>query len=212
MTMPSVSSVADVLGLWGADGRLTPPLRPIVGAPEPVVGRVVTVQVRVGGTGKGFAPLYDVLSRDLTDCFVVVAGAQHVPGAVWGEILTLAARQQHARGVLVHGWVRDVPDLTMLGVPVYALGDHVAGPNGLAHVVGVDVDVSIDDILVAADDHILADATGCARVRANELDAVVAAAQRYTDGERQVAQALAGGEPLASAYRHKKSVVDELRR
>lgn len=212
MTLPSVSSVADVLALWGDAGSLTPPLRTIVGATEPVAARVITVQMHRSGSGDGFAPLYDVLSTDLSHCFVVIAGAQHVPGAVWGEILTIAAQLQHASGVLVHGLVRDIPDLVGLGLPVYALGETIAGPSGLAHVSAVGVDVVVDDVRIGADDHVLADATGCVRLRANDFDAVIEAACRYTDGERQVVEALAGGEPLTSAYRYKKSVVDELRR
>jgi regulator of RNase E activity RraA len=212
MSIPSVSAIADVLALWDDDGWLTPPLRPIVGAPEPIVGRALTVSINPAPQGEGFGAMYDVLSNDLSGRVVVVAGAEGLPGAMFGEILCSAAKQQGVAGVLVHGWVRDRPDLERLGVPVYASGEQVAGPNGWAQIRGVDVDVRVADVDVAAVDHIVADCTGVVRVRDGRLDEVLDAARRYAAGEALVAEALAAGEPLISAYRHKKAVVDELRR
>ena len=207
-----VSAVSDVLALWGDDGWLTPPLLPVVGAPAPMAGRVVTVEIHIGDAGGGLSPLYDVLSADLAGCVVVIAGGAQAPGAVWGEILTLAAQQRGASAVLVDGYVRDVPELTSIGLPIYALGARVAGPGGRAHVTEVGVDVTIGGVAVSPDDRVIADGTGCVRVRADRFSDVIAAAARYVEGERDVVEALASGESLDSAYRFKKSVVDELRR
>lgn len=212
MTIPSVSAISDVLALWDDDGWLTPPLRPVVGAPAPVVGRALTVSINAAPQGEGFAAMYELLSNDLTGRIVVVAGAEGLPGAMFGEILCTAAKQQGVSGVLVHGWVRDRPELERLAVPVYASGEQVAGPNGWAQIRGVGIDVRVDGVDVAATDHIVADSSGVVRVRNGRLDEVLDAARRYEAGEALVAEALAAGEPLSSAYRHKKTVVDELRR
>jgi len=212
MQVPSVSAVSDVLALWGDDGWLTPPLQPAVAASSPVVGRAVTVLLEVADAGAGLAPLYDVLSSDLRDCVVVIAGAADAPGAVWGEILTLAAQRQGAVGVLVDGFVRDVPDVAPIGMPLYSRGERVAGPNGRAHVAAVGGEVMIGGVAIAPDDRLVLDDTGCVRVHAAQLADVIDAATRYTEGERQVVEALQSGETLDSAYRFKKSAVDELRR
>jgi 4-hydroxy-4-methyl-2-oxoglutarate aldolase len=209
---PSVSAIADVLALWGLDGWLTPPLRPMVAASAPRIGHVRTVAMTVGPTGRGLSQIYGVLSQDLTDCFVVVAGAGDVPGAVWGELLTLAADQQHAAGALIDGWVRDRTDMTTIGLPVYALGEAVAGPQAVAHIAGVDVDVRIGSVDVSATDFVVVDDSGAVRIAADQVADVIDAARRYGDAERLVAQALHDGEPLSSAYHHKKTIVDELRR
>jgi 4-hydroxy-4-methyl-2-oxoglutarate aldolase len=184
----------------------------MVASVAPRIGHVRTVAMTVGPTGPGLTQIYDVLSHDLTDCFVVVAGASDVPGAVWGELLTLAADQQHAAGALVDGWVRDTTDMTAIGLPVYALGVAVAGPQAVAHITGVDVDVRIGSIDVLASDFVVVDDSGAVRISADQVGDVIDAARRYGDAERLVAQALRDGEPLSSAYRHKKTIVDELRR
>jgi 4-hydroxy-4-methyl-2-oxoglutarate aldolase len=135
-----------------------------------------------------------------------------VPGGIFGEILACAAQQQGALGALVDGSVRDVPALTQFGLPVYASDQRVVGPNGRAHIIAVDDAVTIACTTIAADDHVVADATGCVRIPASDFDDVMQAAQRYSAAEDLVVQAMREGQTLATAYLHKKSIVDELRR
>lgn len=209
-TVPPVSALADVLALWQRDGWLTPPLSPVVGAAEPVQGRARTVQLVAGDSGPGLAPLFDVLSNDLTGQVLVIAGALAVDAAVWGEILTAAAQQQGAVAVLVHGAVRDRPDMQRLGLPVYAALERAVGPNGTAHVASIDEPVQIDGTTVTPGDIVVVDPTGCVRI-AGDAAAVLDGAARYAAGEQRVVAAIAVGSALTSAYLYKKSIVDELR-
>lgn len=206
-----VSAIADVLALWGRDGWLTPPLRPVVPAAAPRLARVRTVEMASAPAGAGLGPVYDLLSKDLTDEVVLVAAAD-VAGAVWGEILATAAAGSGATAVLVDGRVRDAPDMQALGLPVYAVDHCVVGPAGAGHVVTTDEPVTVGSVLVAPGDHVVVDATGCVRIAAADLDDVLAAAARYAAAEDAVLDALVRGEPLTAAYQHKKSIVDELRR
>jgi regulator of RNase E activity RraA len=207
---PPVSAIADVLALWRRDGWLTPPLAPVVAPAQPTIGRVQTISVEVGRTGPGLAAIYDVLSSDLSNCFVVIAGAETLPGSMFGEILALSAQQCGALGVLIDGNVRDVPAMEAVGLPVYGSGRCVVGPSGLAHVVAIGEPVEIAGVTIGTDDHIAADASGCVRLTPADLDDVLDAAARYATAEDRVVDALRRGEPLATAYRHKKSAVDEL--
>ncbi len=207
---PPVSAIADVLALWGLDGWLTPPLLPVVPAPVSVSGRALTVQLVHDESGPGLSPIYDVLSSDLRGRVVVLAGARAVPGAVFGEILAGAARQQGATGVLVDGWVRDRADMVTIGLPVLAAGERLVGPNGAAHLMSVGEPVSVDGVAVQTDDVIVIDPAGCVRVRADLADQVLDAATRYAAAEMLVARSLASGEPLADAYRHKRALLAEI--
>jgi len=211
-TIPPVSAIADVLSLWGRDGWLTPPLRPVAAAARPTLGRVRTVTIEAAQSGPGLTSIYDVLSDDLSGRFVVVSGATPVGGAVWGEILLLAARQSGAFGVLVDGAVRDRPAMEAVGLPIYASDQRVVGPQGLAHVVAIDAYIAIDDIGIDPSDHVVVDETGCVRVRHDELGEVLDAAAKYAAAEDLVLLALREGEPITSAYQYKKSIVDDLKR
>ena len=210
--VPPVSAIADVLRLWGIDGWLTPPLRPVVAAVQPIIGTVMTITIVAGDTGPGLAPVYSMLSHDLTGRFIVIGGGAEVSGAVWGEIMSTAAAANHANGVLVDGFVRDCSSMTAVGLPVYATDECVVGPNGTAHVVEVGGAVSIGGVAIDPHDSIVVDQTGCVRIPHALLDEILEASARYAAGEERVVEALGAGQPLTSAYLHKKTVVDELRR
>lgn len=210
--IPAVSPIADVLALWGMDGWLTPPLLPVVAAVSPVVGRVSTISMVSAAAGQGLGAVYDVLSGPLTGRFVVIGGATAVAGAVFGEIMATAALASGASGVLVDGSVRDTTAMAAIGMPVYAASQCVIGPNSAAHAVATGESVTIADVVVADGDFVIADSSGCVRIPAASFDDVISASRRYEDAEDAVLHALQGGEPMTSAYRYKKLVVDELRR
>lgn len=212
MTLPApVSAVADVLALRGADGWLTPPLRPLIAAPTPIAGKVRLVTVDHAPTGPGFGALYELLSNPLDSHFLVISGARSVPGAVWGELLTFAAAAHGAAGVLIDGSARDRPALAQIGLPIYAFDEQVVGPAGMAHVRAIDEAVEIGGVAIELGDTIVADETGCVRIGASMADEVMDGALRYAAAEMQVFEAMRAGTPLTEAYIHKKTVVDGLR-
>jgi 4-hydroxy-4-methyl-2-oxoglutarate aldolase len=211
-TIPPVSAIADVLRLWGRNGWLTPPLFGVVPADSPILGRVRNVQLAAGSSGPGMAPLFEILSADLSGQVMVLAGASAVAGAVWGEILGSAAHQQLAVGVIVDGAVRDQPEMSRLGLPVYSRSQAVVGPNGAAQIVRCDCSVTIESTVIDSADYVAIDATGCVRIRASELAEVLEGAAAYAAGEAQVVEAIRSGVPMLEAYQFKKVAVAALRK
>ena len=214
MTVPtaSTSAIADVLALRGEGGWLTPPLTPMVPATCRASAEVVTVRIERRDSGADFKPMYEVLSSDNKGKVLMVAGAIEIGGAIWGEILTVAAIQAGFAGIAIDGFVRDLAAMSALGFPVYASGTAVVGPQGRAHVAAVGEVVSIGGFDVAPGDHVVMDDSGCVRLRAHEVNEVLAAATEYEKAEEEVLRALASGERLRSAYSHKADVVARLRR
>jgi len=211
LPIPPVSALADVASLLGADGWLTPPLHQMASAAAPAVGRVRTLSMAVGDDGPGLGAVYELLSEDLSDCVIVVAGVASLGGAIWGEILSTAAHEAGAVGVVIDGWVRDRPAMSEIGLPVFARGERVVGPAGRAHVMATDVSVSVDGVRISTKDAIVVDSSGCMRLHAAREWELLEAGRRYTAGEDQVLAALRTGAPLREAYLHKKLVVDALR-
>ncbi len=207
--VPPVSPTCDVLALWGRDGCLTPPLVPLVHGHAPIAGQARTVQLTVADDGPGLAPFYDEIFHAPHGVVLVMAGAGSA-GAIWGEILSTALATAGGVCALVDGFARDVAEIEHLGLPVYAHGITAVGPNGRVHVTGIDVDVAIGDVTISPGDTIIADSTGCVRVRADDHDAVTHAARRYADAEATVLAAVRDGVALADAYRAKAEVVASL--
>jgi|GEM_PF-1177839 len=211
--VPSAAAIADVLALWGVGGAcLTPPLAALCPPGDTVVATARTVQISVGDDGPGLSGIYDVLSQRLDGCALVIAGPATLGGCMWGEVLTAAAAAMGARAVLIDGAVRDVAALAQFGVGVYGTSVGVAGPNGRAHLVGVDVPVSIGAVTIEPGSTIVADSGGCVRLPAALTEAAIAAAQRYEAGEAQVLHALANGARLSGVYQFKRDVVEQIRR
>lgn len=208
--LPPVSAIADVLALGGSDGWLTPPLRPVVAPNGAVSGRAVTVQLRAVPEGGGLGELQRLLSGDLSGSVVVIAGAVPVGGAVWGEILSRAARAAGAAAVLVDGFVRDRTAMAAEGLPVYATDEAVVGPAGRAAVVAVGVPVTIGGCEVAPGDVVVGDAGGVVRVASDASAAVLDDARRYAEAEARVLDRLAAGETLLDAYTSKRDAVAAL--
>jgi regulator of RNase E activity RraA len=212
--VPPASAVADVGALFGLDGWLTPPLRPFVHAAEPVTGRALTVQLGPADPGvpvPPLAPLYELLSKDLSGCVVVLAGAGALEGAVWGEILSRAARHQGAVAALVDGGARDRNGCVEEGLPVYAADERVVGPRGQVTVVAHDVPVRVGAVEITPGDVIVADGSGAVRVRAADAGRLLRAAASYAAGEERVLAALDRGEPLMVAIAEKMAAVATLR-
>jgi len=210
LPVPPVSALADVAALLGSDGWLTPPLQPMVRNAAPAVGRVRTLNMAVGDDGPGLGPVYELLSEDLTNCVVVVAGAASLGGAIWGEILSLAAHEAGAVGVVVDGWVRDRSAMEAIGMPVFGRGERVVGPAGRAHVTAVDIAVHIDGVRISTKDAMVVDGSGCMRLPAARECELLDAGRRYAAAEERVVEALRAGVPLREAYLHKKEVVTSL--
>jgi regulator of RNase E activity RraA len=208
--VPAVAAIADVLALRELGGWLTPPLRPIVPAPVPTTGHAVTLEVRGQPAGSGLSELHELLSGDLSGAIVVIAGATAVGGAIWGEILSRAARHAGAVAVLVEGSVRDRDAMDAEGLPVYAVDERVVGPAGRVSVVASNASVRVGGVQIDPGDLIVVDATGVVRVPAAVGDDVLADARVYVAGEQQVLEGLAAGVPLVEAYRHKRAALDQL--
>ena len=211
LSVPPVSALADVAALIGSDGWLTPPLQPMVRGAAPAIGRVRTLCLVVADEGPGLAPVYELLSEDLTDCVVVLSGAASLGGAIWGEILSLAAHEAGAVGAVIDGWVRDRSAIEAIGMPVFGRGERVVGPAGRAHVVGVDIAVHIDGVRISTRDAIVVDGSGCMRLHAAREWELLDGARRYAAAEDLVLGALRAGAPLRDAYLYKKEVVTSLR-
>ncbi|MFC0862282.1 RraA family protein [Sphaerimonospora cavernae] len=203
---PPTNAIADVLQLRGLTGWLSPPLVPIHRAPA-VQGRARTVCLAAGPGPDGLKPLHRLLDEDLGGRVIVIAGAEAAAGAVWGEILTLAALGRGAAGAVVEGGVRDVEAVRGLGLPLWALYEATAGPGPLVHMASVGTPLEIAGVPVRDGDTIVMDRDGVAVVTDPE---VLADAYTYAEAEEKVVAALRQGATLAEAYRHKADVVARL--
>jgi regulator of RNase E activity RraA len=131
---------------------------------------------------------------------VVCATASSNRAGIWGELLTTAALQRGAAGIVTDGAVRDLARLEAMGFPVFARHLSPYDSMNRQKVVAHDVPVEIDGTRVAPGDVVIADRDGAAVVPQDVAAQVLAAALAKVRAENKFRGAVKGGMSLTEAY------------
>ncbi|HVT53996.1 MAG TPA: RraA family protein [Dongiaceae bacterium] len=131
---------------------------------------------------------------------VVCATASSNRAGIWGELLTTAALQRGAAGIVTDGAVRDLARLEAMGFPVFARHLSPYDSMNRQKVVAHDVPVEIDGTRVAPGDVVIADRDGAAVVPQDVAAQVLAAALAKVRAENKFRDAVKGGMSLTEAY------------
>jgi 3-hexulose-6-phosphate synthase/6-phospho-3-hexuloisomerase len=119
-----------------------------------MVGRALTVRAYPGDWAK---PVEAIDLAEEGDVIVIDAGG--VPPALWGELATHSAVQRKLAGVVIHGAIRDTPEIRKLKFPAFAR--HVTARAGEPKGFGeIGVPIEIDGIRVEPGDWIVGDDDG----------------------------------------------------
>jgi len=124
---------------------------------------------------------------------LVLTSTEPAPVALVGELLATQAQRQGVAGVLVDGAVRDLDELTELGLPMWAR--YVRAQGATKGEVGkLDVPVTVGGAEIRPGDLLVLDCDGALALPAERVDEVLPLAleraerealmrQRYRDGE-----------------------------
>jgi 4-hydroxy-4-methyl-2-oxoglutarate aldolase len=179
--------VSDCLERSGAmDGRI----RLLSG--RRLVGPAFTVRTVAGDSATTHRAL-----RDVPPGHVLVLSAEGgMERAVWGAVLTEAARRGELVGAVVDGLVRDLEQIRALGFPLFARGTSPAGPHkgGQGTFGGV---VQCGGVVVSPGDLVLGDLDGVVVVPAARIDGVARAAVERLRAEEAWIERIRSGERSA---------------
>lgn len=135
------------------------------------------------------------------DDVMIAAAGGSVRSAVWGELLSTAARGAGCVGAIVDGAVRDVTVMTAMGFPVFARGTNPYDSLHRQRVIDVDVTVEIDGVSFAPGDLVFADRDGVVVVpQAVEAEAIRRAWEKV-HAENTTRDAIEGGMKATAAYK-----------
>ncbi|MHC4970887.1 MAG: 3-hexulose-6-phosphate synthase [Planctomycetota bacterium] len=185
LAKPSVPNISDGYHhLRVLDG-----LRPVVEGVH-MVGRAVTVRTYPGDWAK---PVEAIDHAEAGDVVVIDAGG--VPPALWGELATHSALQRRLAGVVIHGAIRDTPEIKRLKFPAFAR--HVTAragePKGFGEI-GVPLDIG--GILVQPGDWVVGDDDGVVVVPQTKAVEIANRAVERLEMENRVRKEISGGSTL----------------
>ena len=132
---------------------------------------------------------------------LVLDGRGHRNTALWGGIITIAARLKGLAGVVVDGAIRDSAEIANEHFPVFARAT-VPNAGGAEYAGETQVPVQCGGLPVSPSDWVVGDADGVVVVPANRLGPALEDAERLVEVERQITEAVMRGEDLGKLLRY----------
>jgi regulator of RNase E activity RraA len=202
--------VGDVMDLMGYQHQFLPPQIQPLRDDMIVVGRAMPVLEAddAGGEGPGrtnpmlnqpFGLMLTALD-DLRENEVYVCTGSSPTYALWGELMSTAARNRGAVGAVVNGYSRDTRGILQLGFPTFSYGRYAQDQRPRGKVIDLRCTIKIGAVSIAPGDIIFGDMDGvCVVPQAIERDVIEAAWQK-AHGEKRVFEAIKGGMGAQAAW------------
>ncbi len=202
--------IGDVLDRLGLIHQFLPPYIQPLRDDLVVCGRAMPVLEAddVGGEGPGrqnrgleqpFGLMLAALDSLEADDVYLCAGASPTY-ALWGELMSTAARNRGAAGAVLDGWSRDTRGILALGFPCFSRGRFAQDQRVRGKVVDFRCPVRIGDVTIRPGDIVFGDLDGVVIVPQAAADEVFSAALEKARGEKQVFNAIQGGMSAQQAW------------
>jgi regulator of RNase E activity RraA len=198
----SSALLADVLDALGhRQSALPPEVRPLSAAWK-ACGRAATLSA-VAVAAEPARPYQ--LELEALDALrpgeVLVATTNGDRGsALWGELLSTAARARGAAGAVIDGLTRDAARILTLGFPVFASGFSPLDSKGRLDAVSRGEPIRVGACVVRPGDWVFGDVDGVVVVPAGLADKAFARALEKATGENRVREELAKGRSAREVF------------
>jgi len=156
-----------------------------------MVGRAFTVRTYPGDWAK---PVEAIDKAQEGDVIVIDAGG--VPPALWGELATHSAVQRKLAGVVIHGAIRDTPEIRRLGFPAFAthITARAGEPKGFGE---MGVPIEMQGITIETGDWIVGDDDGVVVIPHAKSVEIANRAMDRMEMENRVRKEIDAGSTLA---------------
>lgn len=132
---------------------------------------------------------------------LVIDGRGHCDTALWGGIITQAARIKGLAGVVIDGAIRDSAEIAVDSLPVFARAV-VPNAGGAEYAGELGGTVHCGGLPVVPGDWVVGDADGVVVVPADRVVQVLPVAERLGEVERRITAAVVDGGDLAELLRY----------
>lgn len=165
-----------------------------------LIGSAITVQAMESCNWESH---HAVAMAEAGDILVIAArgGMNH---AVWGHVMTFAAKQRGLAGVVIDGCIRDGAENKADTFPIYSRGIVAAGPHK-GWEGNINVPVACAGVVVNAGDIIVGDDDGIVVIPLARAEEVLAEAKERIAGEARWYERLEAGETTVEILGLKKS-------
>jgi 4-hydroxy-4-methyl-2-oxoglutarate aldolase len=165
-----------------------------------LVGLVKTVEL-VAGVPPADMPKVHLGARAIfssTPQTVIVVAHPGVDAGGWGGVLSTGAQVAGVRGVVLDGPTRDRDEAAALGFPIFARGNTARTARGRVYEKSTGEAIQVGDRQVCDGDYVIADASGVVFICADDIERVLAAAERIAAKEAAMIASLRDGNAITS--------------
>jgi 4-hydroxy-4-methyl-2-oxoglutarate aldolase len=194
-----ISDILDMLGFRDQVMRAT--IRPLY--PEAIiVGRAMPVLYAevFEVPEKPYQMEIEVVDSLRPDDVLVAYAPTTTKAALWGGLLSTAAKARGARGVVIEGMTRDVKHITTMAFPVFASGISPLDAKGRLRVFAYRCAIECGGVLVEPGDIIFGDLDGVVVIPQDVAVETVQQALTKVEAEHLTEEALKRGALLRDAY------------
>jgi regulator of RNase E activity RraA len=194
--------LADVLdGLGHRHGALPPSVRPL--RPEwKVFGRAATLSAMpvAAEPTHPYAVEMECIDALRPGEVLVAATNGDRSSALWGELLSTAARAHGAVGVILDGLTRDAARILAMDFPVFAAGFSPLDSKGRLDGVSHGQPIRIGDCVIRPGDWVLGDIDGVVVAPAEAAETAFVRALEKVTGENRVREELVRGRSIREVF------------
>lgn len=202
--------IGDIMDSLGFTRQFLPPAIQPLRDDMIVCGRAMTVLEADDEGGEGPGRANEVLNRpfglmlraldELQANDVYVCSGSSPRYALWGELMSTAARNRGALGAVVNGYSRDTRSILQLGFPTFSMGRYAQDQRPRGKVIDLRCRIRFGGVTVEPGDLIFGDLDGvCIVPRAIEEETIAKALEKAR-GEKAVFAAIQGGMGAQAAW------------
>jgi regulator of RNase E activity RraA len=152
--------IGDILDTRGYTRQFLPPDIQPVQPDMMLVGRAMPVlEADVFDEKDPYGLMFKALD-DLKRGEVYVATGGVAPYAMWGELMSTAARARGATGALLNGFIRDTKGILEMKFPVFCVGRYAQDQKGRGRIIDYRVEIEIGGVRVQPGDMVVGDIDG----------------------------------------------------
>jgi regulator of RNase E activity RraA len=200
LTSSVVSDVLDGMGLRGQ--AMTGDIRPL-SDDMVAVGKAYTMLMtdQYDTEKDTFTLQFQAIDSLKEDDVMMVCSNGSLRAALWGELLSTAARHRRANGAIIDGLARDVRLIREMGFPVFARGVRPTSSKGRVIAVDHGCPVEMGGVHVEQGDLVVADIDGVVVVPSGVVEEVVEKALYVVERETMTRDELRKGAGLYDVYK-----------
>jgi 4-hydroxy-4-methyl-2-oxoglutarate aldolase len=136
-----------------------------------------------------------------SDDLMVVASNGSTSAALWGELLSTAARCRGATGAVIDGIARDLHQIEEMKFPVFAAGIRPISSKGRVMAIGYGGRIKCGGVNVEEGDLVVGDVDGVTVVPNTAVEEAVKRALVRASSERKTRKELLAGSTLSEVYK-----------